>query len=453
MEKAIVIQTAKSTQDRLTRKEDIFFEHRPIVNHNRTTIDFDSRMKFQQIIGFGGAFTEAGASVLYNVEKEKRARIIESYFHPEKGIAYSLCRTHINSCDFSLGNYSSDDIAEDKQLLNFTIERDKKYLIPFIKEALASKGACFNIIASPWSPPYWMKTNHQMNQGGKLRPDCRDAWALFFSKYIKAYQAEGIPIWGVTVQNEPAAVQPWDSCIYTAEEERDFIRDHLGPRLEKDGLLDKKIIIWDHNRDLVFEWAKTVLTDERAARYVWGVGFHWYVDDEFENVLRTHEAFPDKQLLLTEASIEGSVQLGAWDRGEKYGYNIIQDLNNWAGGWVDWNMVLNLQGGPNHIGNFCDAPVLVDEKEKREYYQNSYHYIGHFSKFVRPGAFRIQCRSSHDNLETTAFINPDRSVVIVVLNRSDSGFEFILRQNSHSAETGCPPHCIQTFIIRQEQAT
>jgi len=446
MNKAIVIQTAKDTGDLLSQKQDIYFkaESKKLTSSIRIACDPD--VKYQEIIGFGGAFTESGASVLHNLNREKRLQIIESYFHPQKGIAYSLCRTHINSCDFSLENYSYDDVAGDRELAHFDMRRDKKCLIPFIKSAFSTEGAQFRLIATPWSPPAWMKTNNQMNNGGNLKPEYRETWALFFSKYIKAYKKDGIPIWGITIQNEPDATQIWDSCRYTAEEERDFVRDYLGPRLTKDGLQNIKIIIWDHNRDLLFERAKTVLSDSNAARYVWGIGFHWYSGDDFENVLKTYQAYPEKKLLLTEACIEGGVKLGAWDRGEIYAYNIINDINNGAGGWVDWNMVLNSHGGPNHADNYCDAPVIVDENKAEIHYQSSFYYMGHFSKYVRPGAVRILCSSTYNELETTAFKNPDGSIAIVVLNCSDSALPFEIRVSDQSTETQIPPHAIITLL-------
>jgi glucosylceramidase len=447
MNKAKVIQTAKHTGDRLQSKQDIFFRSKALKTTGIPTITCSPDTTFQEILGFGGAFTEAGASVLRKVSAEKRAHIINSYFHPQEGIGYSLCRTHINSCDFSLGNYSCIDTAGDEKLMNFNITRDKKYVIPFIRSALAIEGAWFRIVASPWSPPAWMKTNNHMNNGGKLKPEYRKAWALFFSKYIKAYAKQGIPVWGVTVQNEPAAVQIWDSCIYSAEEERDFVRDYLGPCLAQQGLDHVKIIIWDHNRDLLYERAKTVLSDPQAAEYVWGVGFHWYSGDQFENVLKTHEAYPDKHLLLTEACFEGGVKLGAWDRGEIYAYNLINDMNSGAEGWIDWNMVLNSCGGPNHAKNYCDAPVIVNNETGEIFYQSSFYYMGHFSKYVRPGAHRIQCRSAHEQLETAAFKNPDDSIIIVVLNRGGSSLPFRVRLGDKNAESIIPAHAIMTLLV------
>jgi len=452
MQKARIFQTAQATPDRLTPQKDIIFSAETGKSEKTIIVDCDPASHDQEIYGFGGAFTEAAATVLGKLAPEQRAGIIESYFHPQKGIAYSLCRTHINSCDFSLENYSYDDVAGDTQLEHFSIDRDRQYLLPLIQSALNTEGALFRLLASPWSPPPWMKTNNQMNNGGTLRPEYRTSWALFYAKYIKAYQDEGVPIWGVTVQNEPAAVQVWDSCIYSAEQERDFVRDYLGPCLLREGLEQIKIIIWDHNRDRLYERAKTVLSDGQAARYIWGVGFHWYSGDQFSNVAKTHHAYPNKHLLLTEACIEGGVKLGLWDRGEIYAHNIINDLNNGAGGWIDWNMVLNIQGGPNHAANYCDAPIIVNEDTGEIYYQSSYYYMGHFSKYIRPGAVRIHTEVSHDTLEATAAENPDGSIVMVLLNRGDTPIPFQVRlrgsmEGNTAADSEIPPHAIITLII------
>ncbi|WP_319003777.1 hypothetical protein [Cytobacillus firmus] len=208
-------------------------------------------------------------------------------------------------------------------------------------------------------------------------------------------EKEGVPIWGITIQNEPEAKQVWDSCLYTGEEERDFIKNRLGPSLEKNGHGDVKIIIWDHNRNVIFERAQDVLSDPETAKYVWRTGVHWYVSEEFENLSRVHDAFPDKHLIFTEGCIEGGPQPGEWHTGERYGRNIIGDLNNHLEVWIDWNLVLNEEGGPNHVGNYCDAPVIVDTKKDEVHYNSSYYYIGHFSKFIKPGARRIGSQTSN----------------------------------------------------------
>ena len=239
----------------------------------------------------------------------------------------------------------------------------------------------------------------------------------------------------------------WDSCIYTAEEERDFVRDHLGPVLEKEGLADVKIIIWDHNRDYMYQRAKTVFDDPEAAKYVWGTGFHWYMDDKFDNVQLLHDAFPEKKLLFTEGCQESGPHLGSWDLGERYATSMISDLNKWCVGWVDWNMILDETGGPNHVGNLCSAPIIADTQNNEILYQSSYYYIGHFARFIRPGAKRIISSSTMDALEVTAFVNPDASKVAVVMNKTDEAIEFNLDYKDGSALTEIQARAIKTFVF------
>ena len=348
----------------------------PNKNDNSTVKIYKSAER-QTLLGFGGSFTEASSSIYSGLDKDKKEEIIEAYFG-SSGNRYSMARTHINSCDFSLENYAHVETSGDTELKTFSISRNKKTLIPFIKDALKKTKNEVRIMASPWSPPAWMKTNEQMNFGGKIKEEYKESWANYYCKFIERYETEKIPIWGISVQNEPEAKQTWDSCIYTAEEERDFIKYYLGPALKNYNLLDKKLIIWDHNRDNMVERARTVLSDPGAAKYVWGTGFHWYCGDHFDNVQKVHDEFPDKELIFTEGCQEGGPHIGSWDLGERYAKSIINDLNRWTLAWLDWNLILDGQGGPNHVGNFCSAPIIVDNDEIL--YQNSYYYIGHFSK-------------------------------------------------------------------------
>ncbi|HYF84248.1 MAG TPA: glycoside hydrolase family 30 protein [Clostridia bacterium] len=440
-----LIQTAKNTADRMSEKEGLYLSS--FENLNQTIIAIDESQEYQVIEGFGGAFTEAAADTFYKMSSQKREEILEAYFDPQKGINYSLCRTHINSCDFSLGNYSYAEIEGDADLKFFNIGRDYNLLIPMIKEAMGVNGSKIKFLASPWSPPYWMKTNGEMNHGGKLKEKYRESWARYFVKYIKAYRREGIDIWGVSVQNEPDAVQTWDSCIYSHEEERDFVRDYLGPIFAEEALGNINIIVWDHNTDQVFERAKVILEDEECAKYVWGVGFHWYSGDQFENLAKTHAAFPDKKLLFTEGCQEGGVHLDSWSVGERYGHNMINDFNNWTVGWIDWNMVLNETGGPNHVGNYCDAPIIANTNTDEIHYENSYYYIGHFSKYIEPGATRIGCSCSGcDKLETTAFKNSDGTLVIVVMNSNDYEVDYCIKIGDRGTSIKALAHSIVTLI-------
>jgi glucosylceramidase len=437
-----VVLTAKDTSDRLADKGLFVFEK----NSENADIKLDVNKRYQTILGFGGALTEAAAYTLSRVSEDKRREVIESYFDKDKGLGYSLGRVHIHSCDFALGNYTYVE-EYDKDLKSFDIARDRELILPLIKDAEQTRGEELKFLASPWSPPAWMKTNKDMNHGGKLLPEYREAWAKYYTKFVKAYEQEGINIWSISVQNEPAAVQVWDSCIYTAEEERDFVRDYLGPMMHQEGLENVKILIWDHNRDLMVERASTVLLDKEAAKYVWGTGFHWYVSEAFEEVGKVHELFPDKHLLFTEGCQEGGVKLGEWFTGERYGRNIIGDLNNWTEGYLDWNIVLDETGGPNHVNNLCDAPIIADTRTNELHYNSSYYYIGHFSKFIKPGAVRIGLENNKPDIQATAFLNDDGSTVVVAMNEKDEDISFKLGLEDMTVSLELKARSIATYII------
>lgn len=406
----------------------------------------DTTRRFQTLLGFGGAFTEAAAVTWQKLGPEHRAEVLRACFDPLQGHGYTLCRVHMNSCDFALGHYAHAEVPDDWALDHFNVDRDRQALLPFIQAALRAAGRPIRLLVSPWSPPAWMKTNGAMNGGGRLRPECSAVWAQCFVRFIQAYQAEGVPVWGVSVQNEPMATQRWDSCLYSAEEERDFVRNHLGPALEQAGLDHVKIVIWDHNRDGLVERASVVYADPQAARYVWGAGFHWYVEDQFDQVQLAHDAWPDKQLLFTEGCQEGGPHTGSWALGERYARSIINDLNRWTVGWIDWNLLLDETGGPNHVGNFCSAPLLADTVADRLMPQSSYAYIGHFARFIRPGAQRVLCAASRQVLETTAFANTDGSVATVVMNRSEQPAGFVLRIDDQRVRVDLPARAITTLL-------
>tara|TARA_B110000116_G_scaffold272422_1_gene297463 strand:+ start:3293 stop:4645 length:1353 start_codon:yes stop_codon:yes gene_type:complete len=431
--------SSKSSDQRITA---IDIERLKSSNKNEDQIiRVDENNTRQTILGFGGSFTEASASIYANLEKDKKEELLETYFG-RSGNNYTMARTHINSCDFSLENYAHCETPGDVDLKNFSIDRNKTMLVPFIKDALQITKNTFRIVASPWSPPSWMKTNGQMNFGGKLKDEYRKSWANYYCKFIEFYEKDNIPIWGISVQNEPAAEQIWDSCLYTAEEERDFIKSYLGPALERQGLLDKKVIIWDHNRDIMVERARVVLSDPETAQYVWGTGFHWYSGDHFDNVQKVHDEFPDKELIFTEGCQEGGPHIGSWDLGERYATSIINDLNRWTVAWIDWNLILNEMGGPNHVGNFCSAPIIVDTKSQEILYQSSYYYIGHFSRFIKQGDQIIDSNNSNSNLLALSSINSSKnSIQTVVLNklgnpqsfkyiRDDTVFDFSIPERS-----------------------
>jgi len=451
--KVTVYTTADSTSLRLSVTDTLTFSDFGQPLETQPCIFIDPKHQFQTFMGIGGALTDASAETFYKLPREKQQEVLDAYFNPEKGIGYTLARTNIHACDFSSDSYTY--VTEgDTTLASFSVEHDKKFRIPFIKESIAAAGGKLTLFASPWSPPAWMKNTNDILHGGKLLPKYYQVWSDYFVKFINTYEKEGIPIWGITVQNEPMAKQTWESCIFTAEEERDFIKNNLGPTMQKAGLSDKKIVAWDHNRDLIFQRANTILSDPEAAKYVWGIGYHWYENwtggNMYDNVRRVKEVFPDKHLLFTEgcADTYRAEKVSEWKYGEMYGTSMVQDFNNGVEGWTDWNVLLDETGGPNHVGNFCFAPLHGDTKTGALTYVNSYYYIGHFSKFIRPGAKRISASSSRAQLLTTAFQNEDGSLAVVVLNTTSQKLPYRLWIDGKAAETVSLPRSIMTLVVK-----
>ncbi|MFN2336825.1 MAG: glycoside hydrolase family 30 beta sandwich domain-containing protein [Bacteroidales bacterium] len=448
----VVYTTAESTSFRLSATDTLTFTDFGQPLETQPSLFVDPSQRFQTFLGIGGSFTDAAAETWAKLPPAVQDEVIKAYFDPAAGIGYSFGRTNMNSCDFSSDMYTYVEEG-DKELLTFSIAHDEKYKIPLIKKAMEEAGGALPLFISPWSPPAWMKDNNDMLYGGTLLPEYYRSWADYYVKYIQALEQSGVPVWGLSVQNEPMARQTWESCIYTAEEERDFIKNFLGPTLHNNDLVDKKLIAWDHNRDLLYHRASTIMSDPEAAKYVWGIGFHWYEvwtgGRQYENVKRVAESFPATNLLLTEACNYpfNWETIDQWQWGEQYGENMIHDFNNGAVAWTDWNILLDETGGPNHVGNFCFAPVHARVSEGSLHYMNSYYYIGHFSKFIRPGATRVISSSSRAQMLTTAFMNSDGTIAVVVMNPTAEEISYRLYIGSKAAVTVSLPHSISTLVI------
>lgn len=444
---------------------------------NPVTLQLLPDKTFQTITGFGGSFTEASAHLLNQLSKENRDRILEAYFG-ESGAKYSLTRTHMNSCDFSLSNYSYAPVAGDMDLEQFSIEEDRDDIIPMIKDAMAISKEGFKIISSPWTAPPWMKDNNDW-RGGKLLPEYYDTWALFFSKYLDAYQAEGIDIWAFTVENEPLGNDGnWESMHFTPEEMTLFVEEHLGPKLETDGKGDVKILGYDQNREHLKEWVDVMFEDEASSKYFDGTAIHWYAStyEVFPEALQyAHDKAPGKHLIQTEACVDAEVPKWrddqwywfkeatdwGWDWAPedqkhlhpkyvpvyRYARDIIGCLNNWVDGWVDWNMVLDRQGGPNWFKNWCVAPVIVDPERDEVYFTPLYYTLAHFSRFIRPGATRIGFESPDSDLMVTAVQNPDDSIVAVIFNPGESTKDIKLSLGERSVNITISAQAIQTVVV------
>ena len=449
----IVYTSADSTNLRLTKTDNLTFKELNQPLETQLCVFVNPNKTYQTFLGIGGAITDASAEVFAKLPQNKQQELLDAYYSKEKGIGYSLIRTTIHSCDFSSDRYTYVT-EDDKDLKTFSIDHDKKFRIPLIKKAMELIGEEATLYASPWSPPAFMKDNASVLNGGKLLPEYYQSWANYYVKFINAYQKEGIPIWGLTIQNEPMATQRWESCIYSAEEERDFLKNYLGPTLKKSGFGNKKITIWDHNRDLISQRVTTILDDAEANKYVWGIGYHWYEnwsggDMMYGNVGKTHEMYPNKNLLFTEGCVEkfDANKYQLWKNGERYGRSMINDFNNGTVGWTDWNILLDENGGPNHVGNFCFSPIHADTKTGELIYTPSYYFIGHFSKFISKEAKRISSIASRSQLLTTSFINKDGKVITIVMNQSDKKLNYYLCIGAEATQVTILPHAIQTLVF------
>ncbi|WP_438968512.1 glycoside hydrolase family 30 protein [Nonlabens sp.] len=446
-----VFTTAENSNKRLHKDAIQSFDKAGQPLETEIAIFVNPNKTFQKFLGIGGAITDASAEVFYQLSDDKQKELLNAYYSDE-GINYNIIRTSIHSSDFGLGSHTYIEEG-DKELKTFSIEKDRLKRIPMIKRASSLIKEDLVFYASPWSPPAFMKTNNNMLKGGKLLPEYYQTWADYFVKFVKAYEAEGIPVWGVTIQNEPMATQRWESCIYTASEERDFLKNYLGPTFEKKGLADKNIVVWDHNRDLISHRANTIFDDPEAAKYAWGIGFHWYEtwtggDPKYDNLKNINESYPDMNLLFTEGCQEkfDPQQYYRWSNAERYGNSMINDFNSGTVGWTDWNILLNENGGPNHVQNFCFAPIHADTQNDELIYTPSYYYIGHFSKFIHPDALRVSTTSSRSDLESTSFKNVDGSLVTVVMNKTDNEISYNLLVDDEEVRITIPSHAIQSLI-------
>jgi glucosylceramidase len=446
------------------------------IQENTIQIKLLPGQKRQKITGFGGSFTESSAYLLNNISKKNRDSIIEAYFG-ESGAKYSLTRTHMNSCDFSLSQYSYAPIEYDKELVHFSVDEDKDDIIPFIKDAMKVSKDGFKILASPWTASPWMKDNKSW-LGGKLLPEYYDTWALFFSKYVSAYNAEGIDIWGFTVENEPLGNNKnWESMHYTPDEMTNFVQHHLGPKLEVD-YPKVKILGYDQNREHLNEWVDSMYKNEETSKYFDGTAIHWYAStyDYFPEQLQyAHKKAPNKYLIQSEACVDSEVPKWkddawywkkeatdwGWDWApekdkhlhpkyapvNRYARDIIGCLNNYVDGWIDWNMVLDTQGGPNWFKNWCVAPVIVDLVKDEVYFTPIYYTLAHFSKYIRPGAVVIDVEHSDKDLLVTAAENLNGTISVVVFNEGDQKKNFKIRLGDKETALYINPQAIQTIVI------
>lgn len=454
-----VVQTAQGAEEYW--KELDPHELRDYYSFRMDTVVVDSSQEFQTHKGFGGAFTESAAYTFANATKKNRDEILRAYFNKETGLAYNLGRTTINGCDFSLEPYTY--VAEgDAKLNTFDMTREDKWVVPFIKMASEEAGEDLQIMCAPWSPPAFMKNNKDMNHGGRLLRKYYGAWAKYMVRYVKGMLERGIDIELLSVQNEPEAKQEWASCKFDATEEAMLAVDYIYEELKAEGLDEKiKIVILDHNRDILFRRVRETLAYKNAEDIVWGIAYHWYGSDKSEILTMAHEIYPKQHLLFTEGCVElvnnsgetsSKAGMGAWKHGEIYGHNMINDFNNYNEGWLDWNLVLDEKGGPNYAGNFCEAPIILDTKNDKLIYNISYYYIGHFSRYIKPGAKRVLCMNDSDKgIYSVAYKNPDGQIVVVVQSELSRRHKLSVTVDGKGINTDVPPHSITTFIVETDK--
>ncbi len=406
-------------------------------------INIYPNITYQTILGFGGAITEAAGYSLTKLSKEKQTSALNAYFSTN-GLNYNICRLPIGSSDFSIKSYS---YSYKENLSDFSIEQDKEYIIPSIKSAL-NINPNIKFLSSPWSPPKFMKSNKMLVLGGKLLEKYKNTWANYLVKYVQSYRKENIKIDYLTVQNEPNAVQIWESCTYSPEEEISFVVNNLYPTFKSNNI-NTKILIWDHNKDKLFSRTIAELNNNKALESVVGIAFHYYTGDHFENISLTREAFPTKLLIHTEGCT-GYSKFDSKDEvhnAELYGHEILGDLNAGANAYIDWNIFLDNKGGPNHKHNYCNSPIMLNFNNTDFIKNLTYYYIGHFSKYIQPGAKRIAFSRYTDNIEITTFKNTNNSIVIVLLNKTNSNYEYNICMQNIVISDNLDSHSIVSYLI------
>lgn len=451
-----VLDKEAATKRYLTTREHVLSasnvrEKRPLSTPEMKLVKAYPDILHQDVVGIGAALTESSGYVFAQMDADSQAQFLDLCFGPE-GNRYSLCRLSIQSCDFSLVPRpylaSSSSGVED-----LSIDDDWAYVLPLVKAA-QTRNPRLSFLASPWSPPAWAKTNRSMKYGGHLRKDSYETWAHMVARAVALYWAEGVPVERITVQNEPQARQTWESCLYTPEQEGAFLGEHLRRALDAEGLGHVKALIWDHNKESVLDRTLAIVSNPLWADAVDGVAFHWYSGDHFEALRATRDVIgPNRELIFTEGCDFYSEGSTYWElpHAEHYAHEIIGDFEAGANGVLDWNILLDAHGGPNHVGNYCDAPIMYDAQRHQMNVRLPFHYIGHFSRFVQPGARHMLTTRYTDHLETAGFANPDGTHVIVVLNRTDDDIGFDLSWSRASgavrlAHLDAPGHSIQTIV-------
>ena len=408
-------------------------------------------VSYQTLESFGGAITDAAGYVFSLMSPEQQDEMLEKYF-AEDEMRYERVRIHMDSCDFSTRMYEADPHESDAELENFSFADTERYILPLLEAAERKAGKKLKIMLSAWSPPAYMKTNGARKKGGSLKPEYRERWAEYLCRYIEEFKKRGFLIERMSVQNEPKAVQEWDSCVYTPKKKKIFLRDYLAPALKRHDFDDIELFIWDHNKERLYDRAREIL-DNTTEDLVTGVAFHWYSGDHFEALDLVRQKYPDKKLILSESCLE----FGKYGRefelenAERLAHDMVGNLNGGMSAFYDWNILLDYEGGPNHTENFCDAPYLYDAETGILHERKCLRYYWHFTHFIKPGAVRLAVTRYTDKLDFTAWRNTDGNIVFVLLNRTDEELECNLRMAGELAALTAPAHSIASAVIEEEE--
>nr|XP_045606117.1 lysosomal acid glucosylceramidase-like [Procambarus clarkii] len=428
-------------------------------------IEISSNVQYQKIIGFGGAFTDASGLNILSLPEPMQEMLLRAYYSVN-GLEYTLGRVPIGGTDFSTRPYTYDDLKDgetDMKLSHFALaEDDLKYKIPLIRRATNMSSTPIKLFGSAWGAPGWMKDNGQISGKGKLLKKMYMTWAEYHVRFIKSYGKYNISFWGLTTQNEPSDGLEesfnFNSVGWTPEDQARWIGQHLGPALHNNSLSHLKVMILDDNRIFLPKWADDIMSDSRAAAYVSGVAVHWYTDWFTPSLALdlTHEHHPELFLLYTEACTGQwpwqplKVVLGSWVRAEEYAANIIENLEHWVSGWTDWNLALDVKGGPNWVKNFVDSPIIVNAPRGEFYKQPMYYALAHFTKFLPEGSQRVALRAIYSGESTasfshTAFIRPDNATVLIFLNKGHNVAKVRIMDNAGEMVLSVDPHTIITL--------
>ncbi len=442
------VKTTEFLKGQAVRKEGETDFEQEVICRETQVINLYPEIKYQTFEGFGGAMTDAVAAALEPFDAAARKDILAEYYGRE-GLGYRFVRTPIDSCDFSRGQYCAYDPTKENGLDEAKLDKNVAGILEQLAVIKTLTGNELKVMLTPWSPPAQMKENGVREAGTALKPAYYRAWADYVCAYIKAYRKRGVPVTMLSLQNEPNAAQTWDSCQFSARTEKAYLEEALYPALVRHGLTDIGVYIWDHNKERIYERARDIL-DANTEKMVEGVAFHWYSGDHFEAVGLVRERYPDKKLVFSEGCIEYSrfdmdSQLqNAW----MYAHDIIGNFNAGMHAFLDWNLVLDKDGGPNYVGNLCDAPIMCDGEKKTVEKRVSFYYLEHFARFIKPGAKRIAHSKFDSRMDVLTAENPDGEIVLVVCNQKKEAQPVFIRMEGEIARWELPAESISTFTIR-----